>query len=88
VHIFPAFYQRSNHDWRLIWTTTRTGSPQVVEMPLSQIFNYPAALIVNSKVSAGYSHRVTRTTVNGLYFGAWVQGPEGAQDIFYRFYED
>ena len=57
-------------------------------MPLSQVFSYPAALIVNNKVSAGYSHRVTRTPVNGLYFGAWVQGPVGAQDIYYRFYEN
>lgn len=88
IHIFPAFYQRSNDDWRLIWTTTRSGAPQVVEMPLLQVFNYPAALIVNSKVGAGYSHRVTRTPVNGLYFGAWVQGPVGHQDIYYRFYEN
>jgi len=88
VHVFPAFYQRSNDDWRLIWTTTRSGAPQVVEMPLLQVFNYPAALIVNNKVSAGYSHRVTRTPINGLYFGAWVQGPDGAQDIYYRFYEN
>jgi hypothetical protein len=88
VHVFPAFYQRSDNDWRLIWTTTRSGAPQVVEMPLAQVFNYPAALIVNNKVGAGYSHRVTRTPITGLYLGAWVQGPDGAQDIYYRFYEN
>jgi hypothetical protein len=69
-------------------TTTRSGAPQVVEMPLAQVFNYPAALIVNNKVGAGYSHRVTRTPITGLYLGAWVQGPDGAQDIYYRFYEN
>lgn len=88
VHVFPTFYKRSGGDWRLLWTTTRSGPPQVVELPLLQIFSYPAALIVNNKVGAGYSHRVTRTPVDGLYFGAWVQGPEGAQDIYYRFYEN
>ena len=53
-----------------------------------EIGSYPAALIVNTSVSAGYSHRITATPVGGLYFGAWVQGPDGAQDIYYRFYED
>jgi len=87
-HVFPAFYQRSNGEWRLIWTTTRSGSPQVVELPLLQLFSYPSALIVNNSVSPGYSHRVVRTPLDGLYFGAWVQGPDGAQDIYYRFYEN
>ena len=88
-HVFPAFYRRSNDEWRLIWTTTRSGSPQVVELPLLQFLGYPNALIVNNHVNAaGYSHRVTRTPVDDLYFGAWVQGPDGAQDIYYRFYEN
>jgi hypothetical protein len=88
VNIFPAFYRRSNTDWRLIWTTTRSGAPQVVELPLTQILSYPAPLIVNNHVGAGYSHRVIRTPVDNLYFGAWVQGPDGSQDIYYRFYEN
>ena len=88
VHVFPAFYQRSNGEWRIAWTTTRSGAPQVVELPMLQLFSYPAGLIVNDHVPAGYSHRLTRTPVDGLYFGAWVQGPDGAQDIYYRFYED
>jgi len=88
VHVFPALYRRSNGEWRFIWTTNRSGPPQVVELPTLQYASYPAALIVNNHVSAGYSHRVTRTTESGLYLGAWVQGPEGAQDIYYRFYED
>jgi hypothetical protein len=87
-HVFPALYQRSNHEWRLLWTTTRSGSPQVVELPLPQIFSYPNGLIVNNHVGAGYSHHLTRTPVNDLYFGAWVNGPDGAQDIYYRFYEN
>jgi hypothetical protein len=72
----------------LIWTTTRSGAPQVVELPLPQILSYPAPLIVNNRVGAGYSHRVIRTPVDNLYFGAWVQGPDGSQDIYYRFYEN
>lgn len=88
VHVFPAFYRRSNGEWRIVWTTTRSGAPQVVELPMTQLFSYPAGLIVNDHVPAGYSHRLTRTPVDGLYFGAWVQGPDGAQDIYYRFYED
>lgn len=88
VHVFPAFYQRSDSEWRLLWMTNRSGPAQVVELPLLQLFSYPSALIVNDKVGAGYSHRVARTPVNGLYFGAWVQGPDGTQDIYYRFYKD
>jgi hypothetical protein len=88
VHIFPALYRRQSGNWHILWMTTRTGTPQVVELPLDQFNLYPAALIVNTKVPPGYSHRVTRTPVAGLYFGAWVQGPEGAQDIYYRFYQD
>jgi hypothetical protein len=87
-HLFPSLYQRRGGEWRILWLTTRSGSPQVVELPLSEIASYPAALIVNTSVSPGYSHRVTRTPVAGLYFGAWVQGPEGAQDIYYRFYRN
>ncbi|HET6350216.1 MAG TPA: hypothetical protein VFH88_14150 [Candidatus Krumholzibacteria bacterium] len=88
-HVFPSLYQRSDGSWRILWMTTRTGMPQVVEMPLQLIgYGYPAALIVNDSVSPGYSHRVTRTPVKDLYFGAWVQGPDGEQDIYYRFYQN
>ncbi|HEX6790353.1 MAG TPA: hypothetical protein VF247_03505 [Candidatus Krumholzibacteria bacterium] len=86
VHVFPQLYRRYGGEWRIVWTTTRSGAPQVVELALAQIGSYPAALIENTAVGDGYSHRVTRTPVNGLYFGAWVQGPDGAQDIYYRFY--
>jgi hypothetical protein len=34
----------------------------------------------------GYSHRVAATSTPGVYLGVWVQGPEGAQDIYYRFF--
>ena len=34
----------------------------------------------------GYSHRIAATTTPGIYLGVWVQGPEGAQDIYYRFF--
>lgn len=88
VHVFPGIYRRGGNEWRIVWTTLRTGAPQVVELPLSQIFSYPAALIVNTDVSAGYSHRIAATPVGGLYVGAWVQGPDGAQDIYYRFYKN
>jgi hypothetical protein len=88
VHVFPALYPRSASEWRLIWITTRSGPAQVVELCRSELLSYPSALSQNAFVSPGYSHRVTRTPVAGLYFGAWVQGPEGAQEIYYRFYED
>jgi hypothetical protein len=88
VHVFPGLYRRHGGEWRIVWTTLRTGSLQVVELAVDDSHLYPSALIVNSKVSPGYSHRITRTPVDGLYFGAWVQGPDGAQDIHYRFYQD
>jgi len=88
VHVFPGLYQRQGGSWRVVWTTLRTGVPQVVELPLDQLGTYPTGLIENTRVSPGYSHRIARTPVDGLYFGAWVQGPDGAQDIYYRFYTD
>ena len=88
VHIFPQLYRRSGGDWRILWTTTRGGAPQLVELPLLEYYTYPSGVVGNAKLPAGYSHRVTRTPIDGLYLGAWVQGPDGAQDIYYRFYQD
>lgn len=88
VHVFPELYRRDGGDWRMLWLSTRGGAAHLVELPLNEYFAYPSALIDNTKLPSGYSHRVARTPVDGLYFGAWVQGPEGSQDIYYRFYRD
>jgi hypothetical protein len=88
VNVFPAIYRRTGSASHLVWTSTRSGAPQVVELPMNALGSYPAGVVLNSKVSPGYSHRITRTTVAGLYFAAWVQGPDGAQDIYYRFYTE
>jgi len=35
----------------------------------------------------GYSHSIVPTATPGVCLGVWVQGPEGSQDIYYRFFE-
>jgi hypothetical protein len=87
VHLFPALYSNQNEDWTLIWLSTRTGIPRVYELALGQLEQYPDAALENSSLPPGYSHRVAPTPTPGIDLGVWVQGPDGQQDISYRFFE-
>ncbi len=88
VNVFPSLYQRQNGEWRLLWLSTRSGAQQIVEFPIANLGSYPTGLSVNTALSPGYSHRVARTSATGVYAGVWVQGPEGAQDIYDRFFKN
>jgi hypothetical protein len=88
VNVFPFLYRRQGGAWRLLWLSTRTGPPSVFELPVSGLASYPAGVSENTALPPGYSHRVARTPTSGVYVGAWVQGPEGSQEVYYRFYLD
>jgi hypothetical protein len=86
VNLFPAIYPKLD-EWSLIWLSTRTGQPVVLELPLANAGAYPLGLVKNKRLRAGYSHRIAPTPAPGIYIGVWVEGPEGAQDIFYRLFK-
>jgi len=88
VNVFPGLYRRRGGAWWLLWLSTRAGAPALYEIPLANLAAYPAGVETNAALPPGYSHRVVRTPVAGLYFGVWVQGPDGAQDVYYRFYQE
>ena len=84
VNVFPALYEAQAGGWSLNWLSTRGGAPSVFELPLSNTNRYPEGITENRALPPGYSHHIAATPVPGVYLGVWVQGPEGAQDIYYR----
>ena len=88
VNLFPGLYQRSGGGWFCVWLSTPQGptNPKVFELPVAGSSTDPAALVENTALPGGYSHRIAPTSTPGRYLGVWVQGPEGAQDIYYRFF--
>lgn len=86
VNLFPALFPSHAGVWSLVWLSTALGPPKVFEIPLADVALYPAARIENPLLPPSYSHHIAPTSVPGLYLGVWVQGPDGAQDIYYRFY--
>jgi hypothetical protein len=87
VNIFPALYRDFDDTWSFVWLSTRLGVPGVFELPVADADRYPVGLIQDRVLPEGYSHRIVATTNPGLYFGVWVQGPDGAQDIYARFFK-
>lgn len=86
VNLFPGFYRSLNEESFIIWLSTRLGSPAVFEIPLASANRPPSGFAQLSSLPAGYSHRIALTSTPGVYLAAWVQGPDGAQDIYYRFF--
>ncbi len=85
VNLFPALYADQAGVWTLIWLSTRLGSPKVFETPVSALGTYPVGVVENQHLPDGYSHRIAPTRT-ARYVGVWVRGPEGAQDIYYRYF--
>jgi len=85
VHLFPALFSSLDGDWSLLWLSTRSGAPRVYQLPVASLDQYPGAITEVGALPEGYSHRVTETPTPGIYLGVWVQGPEGMQDIYFRF---
>ncbi len=86
VHLFPSIYSTGS-DQRILWLSTRGGPARPYELPLAKVGQYPAEAVEVAILPDGYSHRVAPTPTPGVYLGVWVQGPEGTQDVFYRFFE-
>jgi len=87
VNLFPALFTNLDEQWYLEWLSTKSGQPKVFELPLVDAGQYPLGLVKNKKLRAGYSHRSAPTSTPGVFIGVWVEGPEGAQDIYYRFFK-
>jgi len=58
----------------------------VFEIPVANVTQYPLGRFENTHLVAGYSHRIAATSTPGVSIGVWVDGPEGAQDIYYRLF--
>jgi hypothetical protein len=86
VHVFPALYAAHDQSWSVLWLSTRSGAPKVFEIPTTLADLYPQAAAENPMLGPGYSHRIVATPTPRVYLGVWVQGPDGAQDIYYRFF--
>jgi hypothetical protein len=82
VHLFPFILGQS-----VLWLSDRDGAAKLYELGLANVDQYPSALVEVTALPPGYSHRIARTSTPGVYLGAWVQGPDGAQEIYYRFFE-
>lgn len=89
VHLFPQLYaDLGQQQWSLLWLSNRLGPVKVFELPPASFGSYTTGTVENTALpGAGYSHRIAPTPLPGLYIGVWVQGPDGAQDIYYRFFE-
>jgi hypothetical protein len=87
VNLFPAFYQDAEERWMVNWLSTRSGDPLLYEVPVTSAGEYPAGVSRIADVGPGYSHRIVRTGSADVYLAVWVSGPEGSQDIAYRFFE-
>ncbi|MCI0432074.1 MAG: exo-alpha-sialidase [Gemmatimonadetes bacterium] len=86
VNLFPGLYVQENGVLILHWLSTRAGDPRLFELEAARIDDYPAGLSQVGQVGEGYSHRIESTGSPRVYLGAWVRGPDGAQEIVYRFF--
>jgi hypothetical protein len=86
VNLFGEIHRRFDGEWSVAWLSTRSGPPKVQELALASLSAYPAGLRENTQLGDGYSHRIAPTATEGVYLGVWVAGPDGAQDIRYRFF--
>ena len=83
-NLFPQIYRRHDGTWWILWLSTKGGTQAQYELPLADAARYPAGLVKNRLLPAGYSHRLAATPAPGEYLAAWVQGATGVEDIYYR----
>ena len=86
VHLFPALTTTLDARWSLLWLSTRLGSAKAFELSLTNLGQYPTGVVEQTSLPPGYSHHVAPTPTPGVYLGVWVEGPDGAQDIYYRLF--
>jgi hypothetical protein len=87
VNLFPGMYATESSGPALNWLSTRGGSPELFEQSTALLGQYPNGVNKIGQVGAGYSHRIVWTGTPGVYLAVWVSGPEGSQDLSYRFFE-
>ena len=87
VNLYPDLFAASDGSWRVLWLSTRSGTALPFETPLANLAQYPSGVVASAALPSGYSHRIAASPVTGTYIGVWVQGPEGAQDIYYRIFQ-
>src|SRR5262249_15669618 len=86
VNLFPALTMSQEGELSLLWLSTRLGPPGVFEMPLPHPPRYPLPAARTHFLGPGLSRRGPAPSTPGIYLGVWVDGPEGLQDIFYRYF--
>jgi hypothetical protein len=85
VNLFATLVSNSFGEWSMLWLSTRFGQ-RVVQTPLALRSVYPEGARDAADLDAGgYSHRMAPTSTPGICLAAWVAGPDGAQDVYYRF---
>lgn len=87
VNLFPKLYMDEDGAWYHLWLSTRSGAARPFEWAVGVMAPYPDGVRELGELPDGYSHVIAATATPGVYLGAWVQGPEGGQDIYYRFFE-
>jgi hypothetical protein len=85
-NLFPMLYSDADGVWSYLWLSGRSGALRVVERDVADVAPYPQGVREREELPPGYSHKVVATPTPGVYLAVWVQGPEGAQDVYYRFF--
>jgi hypothetical protein len=87
VNLFPKLYADATGAWSYLWLSTRSGGARPYERDVLEPGPYPQGVRTRAQLPDGYSHSIVATPTPGVYLGVWVQGPEGAQDVWYRVFE-
>ena len=87
VNVFPQLYADQSGAFQVLWLSGNSATQQteVKQLALTSLATYPLDVLVFSGLPAGYSYRIAPTSVPGRSVIAWVQGPDGSQDIYYTF---
>jgi hypothetical protein len=87
VHLFPSIVTTISGEQSVLWLSNRAGAARPYQLLVANVDQYPSTVAEVTRLSDGYSHRVAETSTAGVFLGVWVQGPEGEQEIYYRFFE-
>jgi hypothetical protein len=86
VNLFPGLYLEGGSRWRVNWLSTRAGSPLLYDARVTGAGGTSGGTSRVDGAGAGYSHRIVWTGEGRVHLGVWVVGPEGSQDLEYRFF--
>jgi hypothetical protein len=86
ANLFPSFYASEAHGPHIVWLGTQSGLPEIFEQATGRVGQFPNG-VTTVDLDAGYSHKIVWTGSQDVYLGVWVSGPDGAQDVSFRFFE-